>query len=104
MTDEPNNQQPAPHEILQKLEDVIDTLGKRQTLWVTDAELIRRMGVPEKIMRRALRSLDENRRTTGFPAKQKLFGDRRYWPAVLAYFEANYGFKPEPSQQGRRGR
>lgn len=56
------------------------------TLWVTDAELIRRSGIPEKVMRVAIHTLDHDRRS-GFPQKQKLFGDRRYWPAVVAYFD-----------------
>jgi hypothetical protein len=61
----------------------------RETLWITDAELIRRLGAPEKIAREALRALDAAQ--SGFPKKQKLWGDRRYWPAVKAYFDASYG-------------
>lgn len=57
------------------------------TLYVTDAELIRRMGVPEKIARRVIRDLDAKHMTTGFPQKQKLWGDRRYWPAVKSWLE-----------------
>jgi hypothetical protein len=48
------------------------------------------MGVPEKIGRAALQVLDANK-TSGFPRKQKLWGDRRYWPAVKAYFERQNG-------------
>jgi hypothetical protein len=59
------------------------------TLWVTDAELIRRMGVPEKTARETLRMLDAQNK--GFPRKQKLWGDRRYWPDVKAYFDRTYG-------------
>ena len=55
------------------------------TIWVTDAELIRRSGVPEKIMRANLRALDANPRS-GFPRKNKLWGDRRHWPSVQAYW------------------
>ena len=55
-------------------------------LWVTDAELIRRSGVPEKIARATIRLLDRNP-ASGFPKKQALWGNRRYWPAVKAYFE-----------------
>jgi hypothetical protein len=69
-----------------------DTLDREaSTLWVTDAELIRRMGVPEKIARETLRMLDA--KPTGFPRKQKVWGDRRYWPAVKDYFDATYGTK-----------
>jgi len=42
-------------------------------LFVTDAELIRRIGVPEKIARVAIRALDANPKS-GFPKKQKLWG------------------------------
>lgn len=59
-------------------------------LWITDAELIRRMGVPEKIARETLRMLD-TKAASGFPRKVKLWGDRRYWPDVKAYFDAQYG-------------
>jgi hypothetical protein len=57
-------------------------------LWVTDAELIRRIGVPEKKAREAIRMAEAK---AGFPKKQKLWGDRRYWPAVKAYFDNLYG-------------
>jgi hypothetical protein len=62
------------------------------TLWVTDAEMIRRMGVPEKIARAALHALDRDK-ASGFPQKKKLWGDRRYWPAVVGYLDHHYGFK-----------
>lgn len=70
-----------------------DTL-ERETLYITDAELIRRMGVPEKIARAAIRMLDE-KAGTRFPKKQKLWGDRRYWPAVKAYLDATNGLNGE---------
>src|SRR5688572_24082826 len=51
------------------------------TLWVTDAELIRRSGMPVKKARRVILALDNDCRS-GFPPKVELWGDRRYWPAV----------------------
>ncbi|UQD69251.1 winged helix-turn-helix domain-containing protein [Bradyrhizobium japonicum] len=57
-------------------------------LWVKDSELIRRLGVPEKQAREAIRMLE---RMTGFPKKQKLWGDRRYWPAVKQFMDKQYG-------------
>jgi len=66
--------------------DTADHTDARETLWVTDAELIRRSGVPEKIARATIQELDRNR-LSGFPQKQKIWGNRRYWPAVKAYFE-----------------
>jgi hypothetical protein len=67
-----------------------------KTLFVTDAELIRRMGVPEKVMRPVLRHFDDKPQL-GFPKKQALFGNRRYWPAVKAYLDRPAGLTPQPS-------
>ena len=73
---------------------------EKDKLWVTDAELIRLFGLPEKMARRLLRELDS--KPSGFPKKQKLYGDRRYKPAVLAYFDRHYGGTLPASQQGER--
>lgn len=72
---------------------------EKEKLWLTDAELVRRMGVPEQQAREALRMLDS--KPSGFPKKQKLWGDRRYWPAVKAYFDTHYGAMVEPPQRRR---
>lgn len=79
-----------------------DTLkiDPHETLYVTDAELIRRTGVPEKIMRQALRELDAKR--TGFPPKDPFFGNRRYWPAVKAYLDQQSQRKIAAPQQRER--
>lgn len=76
--------------------------GERETLYVTDAEIIRRMGVPEKIAREAIQALDKNR-ASGFPQKQALWGNRRYWPAVRAYLDRASGLSIEPLPQRRAG-
>lgn len=78
---------------------------KRGGLFVTDAELIERLCVPEKVAREALRILDRDR-TQGFPPKHKFWGDRRYWPAVKDYFDQKFGLKIRlsSSQEGRNGR
>ena len=68
-----------------------ETLEREQgKLWVSDAELVRRLGVPEKIARATVRMLDRDP-GSGFPRKQKLWGDRRYWPAIVSYFDQHYG-------------
>lgn len=59
-------------------------------LFVTDAELMRRLGVPDEIARPAIAMLDRDP-TSRFPRKQKMWGDRRYWPAVLAFFDRENG-------------
>jgi hypothetical protein len=61
-----------------------------ETLWITDAELIRRIGVPEKSARSRLHFLDAKPQYQ-FPRKNPMWGNRRYWPAVKAYFDKNQG-------------
>ena len=61
---------------------------EKDKLWVSDSEIIRRIGVPEKKAREAIRMAEAK---AGFPKKQKMWGDRRYWPAVRAYFDQLYG-------------
>jgi len=51
------------------------------TLFVTDDELVRELGVPAEQARAAIRMLDE-KKGTGFPKKNPLWGNRRYLPAV----------------------
>src|ERR1700752_640741 len=63
---------------------------KMETLFITDAELTRRIGVPEKIARAAIHALDRDDKGSGFPQKQALWGNRRYWPAVRAWFDRQY--------------
>ena len=77
--------------------DTLTAPDTRETLYITDAELIRRMGVPEKIARDALRSLDKDR-AKGFPQKQKVWGDRRYWPAVKAWLDRTNRVNLEPQK------
>lgn len=55
------------------------------TEWVTDAELIRRSGVPARIAYATLRYLDSAPHY-GFPKKDKLWGNRRHWPSVQEYW------------------
>jgi hypothetical protein len=74
--------------------------GERETLYVTDAELIRRTGIPEKVARRLIRELD--RLPSGFPPKDRLCGNRRYWPAVRDFFERRTATLA-PSQTRRTG-
>ena len=73
----------------------------RDTLYITDEELIRRLGAPRKAARAALHMLDHDR-SKGFPQKQKLWGNRRYWPAVKAYFERVNGLKLDASTTRRQ--
>lgn len=67
--------------------DTYDHTDSRETLYVTDAELIRRSGVPEKRMRALLHQWDASPGRSGFPQKIPLMGNRRCWTAVKAYLE-----------------
>lgn len=68
----------------------------RGGLFVTDTELIEKLKVPDRVARQALAALDKG--GTGFPPKQALWGDRRYWPAVEKWLEAHSGLNIGPSQ------
>lgn len=61
---------------------------EHDTLWVSDTEIIKRLGVGEKKAREAIRMAETK---ANFPRKQKLWGSKRYWPAVKAYFDNLYG-------------
>lgn len=65
-----------------------------ETLWVSDAELIKRLGVGEKLGRRIINEIVTKQ--SGFPKKQAVFGNRRYWPAVRVYFDKLNGLQEGP--------
>jgi hypothetical protein len=89
MDDQSNRPDPPSEPTREKRSAVRYELAE-PTLFVTDAELIRRMGVPEKVGRAALHVLDRTR-DSGFPQKQALWGNRRYWPAVKQWFDRSNG-------------
>ena len=65
---------------------------------MTDIELIERLGAPEKIAREAIELLDGDKRS-GFPPKQKLWGNRRYWPAIEQWLGVANKLKLGPSKE-----
>jgi hypothetical protein len=74
---------------------VPETLEReKDKLYLLDSELIRRIGVPEKLMRSMLPGLESK---YGFPKKQPLFGGRRYWPAVKSWLDKHNGLMVDPS-------
>lgn len=64
-----------------------------RVLFVTDAEMLRRIGISEKVGRNAIRDLEKRQH---FPPKDPLFGNKRYWPAVRAFFDARGGVTVTP--------
>lgn len=73
---------------------------KRGGLFVTDAELIEKLNVPEKIARRVLKMLDADK-SWCFPQKSRIWGGRRYWPAVKAWLDSQNGLRLEASMTRR---
>jgi hypothetical protein len=63
------------------------------TLFVTDAELIGRLGVPEKVAAYAAIHVLDRTRDSAFPQKQATWGHRRYWPAVKQWFDRANGVR-----------
>jgi hypothetical protein len=74
---------------------------EKDKLYLTDAELIRRLGVPEKVLRPILATLEAK---NGFPRKQALFGGRRYWPAVKQWLDKHNGLIVDAAEQRRERR
>lgn len=75
---------------------------EKDKLFVNDAELMRKLGLDPKIARPIIKALDEQQSRTGFPQKQKLWGGRRYWPAVKAWLDKANGLNVEATQQRRQ--
>lgn len=85
----PKRRHRAPQGMGVFVSDGADAEPPTDPLWINDAELIRRLGVPYRVARAALQELDRNR-ASGFPHKDPLWGGRRYWPAVKSYFDRMY--------------
>lgn len=66
--------------------------------YLTQAELIRRLGWPEKRAKLILRQMVAKK---GFPQPQALIGGRYYWPAVRAYLDRLNGLRLDAPQDRR---
>lgn len=74
-----------------------ETLDReKDKLYLLDSELIRRLGVPDKVLRPILPELETKH---GFPRKQALFGGRRYWPAVKLWLDKHNGLIVDAPKQ-----
>jgi hypothetical protein len=80
----------------------VETLEReKDKLYLTDAELIRKLGVPDRVIRPMLPNLESK---WGFPPKSPIFGGRRYWPAVKAWLDKHNGLNVGLSETSPRGR
>lgn len=75
---------------------------EKDKLFITDAELIRWLGLDPKVARPVILMLDAQAAKTGFPQKQKLWGGKRYKPALKAWLDKSNGLTMEPPQQRRQ--
>lgn len=57
---------------------------EKDKLFLTDAELIRRLGIPERVGYKMLKELSQDHT---FPPKEPMAGNRRYWPSVAHWFD-----------------
>jgi len=64
---------------------------EREKWLVTDAELLRRLGMSPKAGRRVLGFLDDKDTRSGFPPKLKMWGGRRWWPHVEQWMAHSSG-------------
>lgn len=62
-------------------------MAKSDRLFVTEAECAERIGLSTEEYKRIVDGLERD----GFPRKDPLFCNRRYWPAVRAFLDWRYG-------------
>jgi hypothetical protein len=68
------------------------SLTDDQADFVTDSEIIQRLNVPEKVGRAAIREFEKDHPgRPPFPQKDPIMGYRRFWPAVVNYFNLRHG-------------
>ena len=92
----------TPAELLNHKVVAADQAAQGHTLFVSDTELIQRLGVPEQLGRDLIREFDEKDAT--FPKKQQRWGDRRYWPAVKAWLDKTCGLETLGHRARKRNR
>lgn len=66
-------------------------MARSDALFVTDGELASRLGLTLDQLKIALPAAEKS----GFPVKDPLFADRRYWPACIAWLDRRYGLRAE---------
>ncbi len=62
-------------------------MARSDSLFVTEAQCANRLGLSLEQFKIALHAATQ----AGFPMKDPLFADRRYWPAVRAWLDRRYG-------------
>lgn len=67
---------------------------KKDPLFVTDAQIIERVGITKAEWETTLLALEKD----GFPAPDPMFGNRRYWPACRVFLDRRYNLEPSSAQ------
>lgn len=63
--------------------------AKNDTLFLTESEIAKRIGLNTDQFKTALPALQR----IGFPQPDPLFADRRYWPAIQAFLDRRAGLE-----------
>ncbi|NTI29258.1 winged helix-turn-helix domain-containing protein [Rhizobium rhizogenes] len=74
-------------------------MAKSDALFVTEAECAERIGISTEQFKIVLPAATKS----GFPMKDPLFADRRYWPAVKAWLDHRYGLCADGTLHGLPG-
>ena len=91
-----------PHDaVLKEYPVLAHRIQPHDKLWISDADLIRWLGLPEKKGRQVLRQLDQDRRS-GFPQKKPFWNNQRYVPAIKEYLDRTNGLIINASTRERR--
>lgn len=62
-------------------------MNTSSSLFVADAQCAKRIGISTEELKKILPELERQ----GFPLKDPLFANRRYWPAVKAFLDRRHG-------------
>ncbi len=66
-------------------------MAKSDKLYVTEAECAERIGISTDELKAIVPELTSQ----GFPMKDPLFNNRRYWPAVRVFLDRRYGMEKD---------
>lgn len=81
-------------------------MTKASALYITDAQVAERIGLPTEDLKDMMPTLERS----GFPLKDPLFNNRRYWPAIQAFLDKRNGLassfvrrNPAPVKETAKG-
>jgi hypothetical protein len=66
-------------------------MSTAERLFLSDAEIATRLGLKKEEVAERLTVLERQ----GFPRRDPMFHDRRYWPAVREFLDRRAGLRPD---------